>query len=530
MTLFPYTLSIFGMIFLPLALAAWLRRRYVVAWFLFCVGMAAFVASQVYHLPLNEWLVDVGLIGPVSPDAPDLWRTAVVLGLSAALCETLARVVAFWILFRYHRAEQFSDGVMVGLGHGGIEAMLFGAVLTAAGLTSLLALEGVDLNTLGLTAQQMTAVTKQLATFQSSPLIGLAPFVERCAAMSLHVVASVLVWLAFKRRNPLYVLLAILFHTFFDMLAVLLPQYLDSVWLIEAIFVLLAGLALLWLWRIWPREPQPPRQLNSPRTDLALLGTAVVKEMGQQWRTKRVLVVAAIFLVFGLVSPLLAKFTPQLLTSIEGAEQFAALIPEPTTADAIAQYIENITQFGFILVIVLGMGAVAGEKEKGTAVMVLSKPLTRWSFLLSKLAAQGAVFLLALLLAAVGAYYYTDVLFGGLAFGPFLLGNLLLWLWLMALAAVTLLGSTIADSTVAGAGIAFVGAVILLIAGSLPRIGPLMPGGLVAWASQLGLETATSTVLSAGVPAANGGALVMTIVLIVVLFVVSTAVFEQQEL
>ncbi|NJN53857.1 MAG: YhfC family intramembrane metalloprotease [Anaerolineae bacterium] len=530
MTLFVYSLSILAMILLPVLLAVWLRRRYVVAWFLFCVGLAAFVLSQLYHLPLNEWLADVGLIGPIAPDAPHLLRTAVVLGLSAALCETLARVVAFWLLFRLHRAEQFADGVMVGLGHGGIEAMLFGAVLTAAGLTSLLALRGVDPDTFGLTAAQVTAVTQQLQALQGSPLIGLAPFVERCAAISLHVVASVLVWLSFKRRNGLYILAAILFHTLFDTLAVLLPQYLQNVWLIEGVFVLLAGVGLLWLWRIWPREPQPERHLNTPRTDLALFGTAVIKEMQHQWRTRRVLVVAAIFLVFGLTSPLLAKFTPQLLTSIEGAEQFAALIPEPTTADAVAQYIENITQFGFILVIVLGMGAVAGEKERGTAVMILSKPLPRWSFLLSKLITQGAVFGLALLLAALGAYYYTAVLFGGLAFGPFLLGNVLLWLWLMVLATVTLLGSTIADSTVAAAGIAFVGAVILLLAGSLPHIGPLMPSGLVAWASQLGLETATSTTLSASVPPTNGGALVMAIVLIVVLIITSMAVFEQQEL
>ena len=84
--------------------------------------------------------------------------------------------------------------------------------------------------------------------------------------------------------------------------------------------------------------------------------------------------------MYAIRSYYVAKFTPQLLTSIEGAEQFADLIPEPTTADAMGQYIKNITQFGFILVIVLGMGAVAGEKEKGTAVMILSKPLARWSF------------------------------------------------------------------------------------------------------------------------------------------------------
>ena len=89
----------------------------------------------------------------------------------------------------------------------------------------------------------------------------------------------------------------------------------------------------------------------------------------QQWRTKRLLVVVAVFVLFGLMSPLIAKFTPELLRTIEGAEQFADLIPEPTSTDAITQYIKNLTQFGFILAVLLGMGAIAGEKEKGTAAM-----------------------------------------------------------------------------------------------------------------------------------------------------------------
>ena len=46
--------------------------------------------------PLNSLLGRVGLIGPIGPDAPNLLRTAIVLGLSAGLCEGLMRLVAFW--------------------------------------------------------------------------------------------------------------------------------------------------------------------------------------------------------------------------------------------------------------------------------------------------------------------------------------------------------------------------------------------------------------------------------------------------
>jgi ABC-2 type transport system permease protein len=521
MNILSFTVSMTAMILLPVALAVWLRRRYVVAWFLFCVGMATFIGAQVYHIPLNEWLANVGLIGPMSKDAPDFWRTAVILGLSAGLCETVARVLGYAILFRYHKAENFEDGVMVGLGHGGIEAMIIGGVLTAASLTALLSLQDVDLSTLGMTAEQMTAVATQLNALQTTPLVAFVALLERAAAIALQVVLSVLVWLAFKRRQPLYVLAAILYHALVDATAVYAVQFIQNAWLLEGILWLLVLPGLLWLWRVWPRGERSPRLLNSPRTDLVLWGTAVTKELRQQWRTRQLLIVCAVLLVFGLTSLLLAKFTPELLKSIEGAEQFASLIPEPTTADAISQYIKNLTQFGFILVIILGMGAVAGEKDKGVATMILSKPMTRWAFLLSKFTAQSFMYLLAILLGALGAYYYTAVLFGGLELGPFLLGNVLLWLWLLVFAAVTLLSSTIARTTGAAAGIALLGSVLLFLLGSLPQISQIMPAALVSWAGQLGLQ---------GDIPANGGALVMAIVLIIASLITAVAIFEQQEL
>jgi len=143
------------------------------------------------------------------------------------------------------------------------------------------------------------------------------------------------------------------------------------------------------------------------------------------------MIIVVVFVLFGLMSPLLAKFTPELLKSIEGAEQIADLIPEPSTADAMAQYIKNITQFGFILAIVIGMSAVAGEKERGTAAIILSKPLPRWAFLMSKFVAQTAVFAVAFLMAGLGAYYYTTLLFEPIPFLPYMAGNGLLFVWLI---------------------------------------------------------------------------------------------------
>jgi len=524
-----YILATLLMIALPLLAGSATRRRLSAPWWLFCVGMATFVASQAYHLPLNSWLTRLGLLGPVSPGEPTLLRTSLVLGLSAGLCESAARAVGYGLLFHLRRstpvahepASRWEGTLMVGLGHGGIEAMLL-AIVLAATVSSLWQLRGQDLSTLGLSADQLAAVERQLSAFTASPWLALAPLLERCIAMLLHVILSLGVWSAFRHRKPLYLLAAVLYHAAFDGLAVYVSQFTTSVWLVEGLLLLLALPGAGWAWAIRASTPptRPARTL-ARREAWKLFGLTLSKELTQQWRSRRALVVGIVFLLLGMGSPLLAKFTPEMLRMIPGAESFAGLVPTPTAVDALGQYIKNLTQFGFILAVLLGMGAVAGEKERGTAALILSKPLPRWAFVVPKFVAQSLVYLVAFGVAALGAAYYTSLLFEPLALGPFMFGNLLLWVWLLTYAAVTLLGSALAPSTGVAAGIGFGGAVVLLLAGSIPRYGALAPAGLVAWASQLGLAQPAP---------ANGGALAASAVWIVVCVVVAVAVFETQEL
>jgi len=152
---------------------------------------------------------------------------------------------------------------------------------------------------------------------------------------------------------------------------------------------------LIWLFRQVSKDrTENPTKSVQWQVNFAVFWASLRKELRFQWRTRRILIVLAVFLVFGMLSPIIAKFTPQLISSLEEAAAFAELIPEPSVIDAINQYMSNLTQFGFILVILLGMTAVAGEKEKGTAAMVLSKPVPRWIFVTAKFVAQGLVYLL----------------------------------------------------------------------------------------------------------------------------------------
>jgi ABC-2 type transport system permease protein len=533
-----YAVSVGLMILIPVALAAALRRFSPAPWLLFGIGCLTFFVSQAVHLPLNQWLADIGLLPAAAASSLPVAQTALIAGLTAGLCEELARAAGYALLRRFRPAWLDLPGAaMLGLGHGGFESMTFGAVLTAATAGALIPLIGTDLTQLGLPADQLAALRAQLAAFTAHPWNGAYPALERVLAISAQVIFSLLVWKAFRgagfRRNWFYLPLAVLYHALIDFAAVYGVHFIpDRPALLEGIFAALLIPGYVWAaLQFGAYQKEHPAGVPRPklRGELDVLWTATRKELLQLWRTNRLLVSGAVFLVFGMGSPLLAKLVPDIFQSVAGMEQFAALIPTPTAADAMAQYVKNLTQFGFVLAILLGMGAVAGEKERGVAPMILSKPMPRWAFLAGKFVAQGVLYLGCFALSGAGAYYYTAILFGPPQPENFLLMNLLLWLWLMTFVALALLGSTLGKSTVGAGGIGAVLAVGMLLAGSIPRYGGLLPGALAGWAGQAGAEAAHAA-LSAGSSAASGGALASAAAAVVLSLVLAIGAFEQQEL
>ncbi len=519
MNLWLAALSILIVILLPVVFSILLRRQYRVPWLYFFVGVLTFIGAQIVHLPLNRLLANLGILPETGVDrGQQLLVTAAVLGITAALTEELARAAGYALVTR---ARHYQDGLMMGLGHGGIESMLLG-VLIAAGVSSLtfLAQSGNLLS--DLPPEQIALIQQQLDLLANTPLAMLAPTAERIIALILQVCLSVIVLQAFVRRNWLYIVVAIIIHAFFDFVAVVAVQRFDSVWLLEAILALMVLPLAVWVWRLKPSQLQEPitGSINTGKEIGAFLAS-LRKELLFQWRSRRLLIVLAVYLAFGMLSPLLARFTPELLGSLEGAEQFAELIPEPTIQDSIGQYIRNLDQFGFILVILLGMGAIAGEKERGTSVMILSKPLPRWAFVTSKFLAQMLVYALAFVLAAIVSYFYTVLLFGPFDIFDLVLVNLLLFTWLSVFAAITLFGSAIGKTTAAAAGIALLASVIFLIIGTIPNYGALAPGGLASWANQIAIGE---------VIAPNAGALAMSLVIVIMTVLGGIAVFEQQDI
>ncbi|HEX7949331.1 MAG TPA: ABC transporter permease subunit [Candidatus Limnocylindrales bacterium] len=244
------------------------------------------------------------------------------------------------------------------------------------------------------------------------------------------------------------------------------------------------------------------------------------KELLEAWRTTRVQLVTTVFLLVGLSSPLLARFTPEILKAV-GGDQFQIVLPTPTAADAYDQLAKNLGQFGALIAVLLAMGSVATEKERGTAALILTKPASRGAFLAAKLVAIAATLLVATAIAAAGAWFYTLVLFEPLDVLGFTASAVLHWLALVAFATITFLGSTLTRSSLAAAGLGVAAFIVLGILSIVPTFGHYLPTGLGEPARGLALGVSGVDVL---------GPTVASVVLIGALAGVAWLAFRRQEL
>lgn len=166
------------------------------------------------------------------------------------------------------------------------------------------------------------------------------------------------------------------------------------------------------------------------------------KELMENVRTHRLFVMFIIFLIFGFMSPLFAKITPMLLTSLSGNEEIISSlqIPEPTALDSYAQFFKNIGQMGMLAMLLIFSGMLSKEIQKGTLIPVLTRGLPRSSVILAKFTASSLIWTVCYLLSFGVVYVYTIFLFpsmnlyhlvfavfAGWMFGIFLL-SLFLWM------------------------------------------------------------------------------------------------------
>ena len=108
------------------------------------------------------------------------------------------------------------------------------------------------------------------------------------------------------------------------------------------------------------------------------------KEYLESVRNKKLFIMFFIFLFLGILGPVTAKVSPEILKSFLG-EELAKGLQEPTFIDSWAQFFKNITQLGFIFIAIIFSNYIVNEFSKKTLVNLVAKGLPRFQIVISKM-------------------------------------------------------------------------------------------------------------------------------------------------
>ena len=179
------------------------------------------------------------------------------------------------------------------------------------------------------------------------------------------------------------------------------------------------------------------------------------KEAREILRTWRIWVLPGILLFFALTGPVLARFTPEIVGAVAGDQLKGFKIPTPTYQDSYAQWIKNLSQIGLFALIIIYGSIISSERRSGTAVLVLTKPVSRTAFVIAKAAVHSAFLAILVVAGTLVTWGLTAAVFTK-APGSALWSSALVWLvfGVLFITLMTLLSVLIGSAAgAAGAGL-----------------------------------------------------------------------------
>ncbi|MDZ4178363.1 MAG: ABC transporter permease subunit [Coriobacteriia bacterium] len=173
------------------------------------------------------------------------------------------------------------------------------------------------------------------------------------------------------------------------------------------------------------------------------------KEFSEFLSTWRAWVLPIVIVALGALSPVIAKLQP-----MYG-------LPTATTVDAYQHFSGNMIQVVLVAVIISVAGVVSAELRRGTAILMLTKPISRVSFVLAKVAMKTLLVVVSGFAGILTCWMSAQLFFDNVLV-PELLGAVGLWIVLaVMIVAVMSLLSVLLDSQAGAAGAGF-GIYILL--------------------------------------------------------------------
>ena len=199
----------------------------------------------------------------------------------------------------------------------------------------------------------------------------------------------------------------------------------------------------------------------------------IKKEFMENTRNFRLLIMLALFVIFGMLSPLSARFMPELISSL--APDLQITIVEPTALDSWTQFYKNVSQMGFVVFIILFSSCLSNEYARGTLTIMLTKGLPRPAIILSKYIVAAVIMTVSYWLCFGITYGYTAYLWSNTDLQHTLFAAFSLWIIGFMYLSILIMGCVLFKQAFGGIIFLLAVTVIISLCSILPQAASYSP-------------------------------------------------------
>lgn len=248
------------------------------------------------------------------------------------------------------------------------------------------------------------------------------------------------------------------------------------------------------------------------------------KEITEMVRNYKILWIPIVFILLGVMQPVSSYYMPEILDTFGGLPEGTILeMPTPTGAEVLMNVLSNYGMLGVLILVLSAMGIVSEERQSGVAAMVMIKPVSYSSYILSKWAGLLTITLVSLFTGYVASWYYTSLLIETVAFERIFQSVVIYSIWLVFVVTLTLFFSTIMKGN---GSVAFVTIFVVFAISTVTSI----LGKYMKWSPATMTEHTGQVLLSGKLDSSFLLAFIITIAIIIVVLIASVQLFKRKDL
>ncbi|MFD2043391.1 ABC transporter permease [Ornithinibacillus salinisoli] len=172
--------------------------------------------------------------------------------------------------------------------------------------------------------------------------------------------------------------------------------------------------------------------------------TLFKKELVENWRNKKWVWVPLIIILLSILDPITSYYLPQIIDSVGGFPDGTVLeLPDYAPPEVVLMSLGQLSSLGVLIIVLISMGTIAGEKKSGVSELILVKPVSYSNYITAKWTSLFVLVWISLFLGLLASWYYINLLFGDLSFVALLQITFFYGLWLTLVVSISIFYNTL---------------------------------------------------------------------------------------